>query len=212
MHACCYMTWLLPEDSWPASCARCSVTTRAKTQTENYEAPESCLLPSHPWESSAARSRKAQKNEGIKAQKQLKSHFHVKNSVIHPLYSIDLAKLMAFLPWMTLGAEDSEFTGFTLPDVLQVLLINFINRITMNNFLRGKDVSAVQLINETDKREDTRLSISQEGNQTQTYSWAFFLHMKLSQRFLCPLSRLPIEMPFSSSDYSWFHNGHGGHY
>lgn len=37
---------------------------------------------------------------------------------------------MVFLPLMTLGVgEGSEFTGFTLTDILQVLLISFIIRI-----------------------------------------------------------------------------------
>lgn len=82
----------------------------------------------------------------------------------------------------------------------------------MNRFVRDKDVSAMQLINAINKRKDICLSAAQEENQMQTYSWASFLHLKLSPRFLCPLSRLFIEMHFSSSDYSWFHNEHKGHY
>lgn len=79
----------------------------------------------------------------------------------------------------------------------------------MNRSVRDKAISAVQLINAINKN-NTCLSLAQE-NQTQKYSWAFFvLHMKQFQRFLCPLSRLLIELLFSNSDYSWFLNGHGG--
>lgn len=76
----------------------------------------------------------------------------------------------------------------------------------MDRFVRDKDVSAMQLINAINKRKDICLSAAQEENQMQTYSWASFLHLKLSPRFLCPLSRLFIEMYFSSSDYGFTMN------
>lgn len=73
--------------------------------------------------------------------------------------------------------------------------------------MRDKDVSVMQMIIIINKKIIVFLW---QKMKTRHKHILKLLHK--SQRSLCPLSRLLIEMPFSSSDYSWFHNGHGGHY
>lgn len=70
----------------------------------------------HPWESSAPRSRKALKNKGVKARKQLKTHFHVKSSTTHPSYYTDLVTTNGIFTCDDTRSRRHEFTYLTLSD------------------------------------------------------------------------------------------------